>query len=105
MRLPFIAPRAGTLVTSVASVALAVLATQHHTLHMLVIALGAGSAGMAFMEAYPVLRRGMLLISLAMVAIMVARLGRQPRLLRPVTGLSIGLTLGLVAWSVFQFGP
>ena len=51
---------------SIGAVVLAFLTSQHHTLHMLVLVFGLGSAGASFMRTAPWLRRGMLLMSLVM---------------------------------------
>lgn len=92
--------------TSVGAIVLAFLASQHHTLHMMLFALGVGGAGISFMTMFPMVRRVMLLMSLAMVSVIIYQV-RDPR--RPITmrimgGMSILLTLGLLIWSVMQFG-
>jgi hypothetical protein len=87
-------------------VVLAFLASQHHTLHMLVLAFAAGSAGMSFMTMYPAIRRAMLLGSLVMAGVALYQVrgrGRAP-LVRAVGGASVAVTLGLVVWSVWRFG-
>ena len=91
---------------SIGAVVLAFLASQHHTLHMSVLVLGLSSAGASFMTTAPWLRRGMLLISLVMVAVIAYQIRRpdQPRSLRISGAISIALTLGLAAWSVANFG-
>ena len=93
-------------VTSFGAVLLAFLATQHHNLHMLLFAIGMGGAGTSFMTAFPVVRQIMLMMSLAMVGLMLywAHDSRRPRLMRIVNIVSIVVTLGLVGWSVSQFG-
>lgn len=95
-----------TGVTSVAAVLLAFLASQHHTLHMLLFAVGIGGAGASFMTMFPLVRRAMLLMSLAMVALMVYRAldARSSTAMRLVNAVSVLVTLSLVAWSVAQFG-
>jgi ATP-dependent protease HslVU (ClpYQ) peptidase subunit len=92
--------------TSVGAVVLAFLASQHHTLHMMLFTLGLGGAGMSFMTMFPIVRRVMLLMSLSMVGLMVyhARDTRRPISMRIMIGVSILVTLGLVGWSVLQFG-
>ena len=85
---------------------LALLATQHHNLHMLLLAAGIGGAGASLMTVVPVVRRIMLLMSLAMVGLIAYRLldARRPRLMRIVNAVSVLVTLGLVGWSVSRFG-
>ena len=92
--------------TSVSAVVLAFLASQHHTLHMLLLTVGIGGAGMSFMTMFPLVRRVMLLMSLAMVAVIVyqVRDPKRPYSMRVMGGVSILLTLGLLIWSVMQFG-
>jgi hypothetical protein len=93
-------------VTSFGAILLAFLATQHHNLHMFLFAIGMGGAGMSFMAAFPVVRQIMLIMSLAMVGLMLywARDSRRPTSMRIVNVVSIVVTLGLVGWSVSQFG-
>ena len=93
-------------VASIGSIALAFLASQHHTLHMLLFTVGIGGAGMSFMTMFPLLRRVMLLMSLAMVAVIVyqVRDPKRPYSMRIMGGVSILLTLGLLIWSVMHFG-
>jgi 1,4-dihydroxy-2-naphthoate octaprenyltransferase len=90
---------------SLGAVVLAFLASQHHTLHMLLFSLGMGSAGMSFLAIFPTIRRVMLLISLAMVGVIFyqVRDPRRPTAMRLLGGVSILLTLGLLIWSVIQF--
>ena len=78
------------VLTSIGSVALALLASQHHTLHMLVLSFGPGTAGMSFMTMYPNIRRGMLTIALltaGFAAYQASRRGR-PRWMRVGQALS-----------------
>ena len=91
---------------SIGAVVLAFLASQHHTLHMLVLMFGLGSAGASFMTTAPWLRRGMLLMSLVMVAVIAYQIRRsdRPRSFRISGAVSIALTLGLVGWSIANFG-
>ena len=93
-------------VASIGSIALAFLASQHHTLHMLLFTLGMGSAGMSFMTMFPVVRRVMLLMSLAMLGVIgyQVRDQKRPIPMRIMGGVSMLLTLGLLIWSVMQFG-
>lgn len=88
------------------AVLIAFLATQHHNLHMLLIAIGIGGAGMSFMTMFPMVRRIMILMSLAMVGLMVYRAldSRRTTSMRITNVVSVVLTVGLVGWSVYQFG-
>lgn len=98
--------RGQEVLTSVGPVVLAFLASQHHTLHMLILSLGVGTAGMSFMAMYPDIRRGMLVVSLlaaGFAAYQATRRG-QPRWMRLVHVLSVTSTLILVGWSLVQFG-
>ena len=92
--------------TSVGAVVLAFLASQHHNLHMLLFAIGIGGAGTSFMTMVPLVRRVMLLMSLVMVGMVVyqVRDPKRPISMRIMGGVSILLTLGLLIWSVIQFG-
>ena len=92
--------------TSVSAVVLSFLASQHHTLHMMLFAVGLGGAGMSFMTMFPMVRRVMLLMSLAMVGLMLYQLRdlKRPISMRITIGMSILVTLGLVVWSVSQLG-
>jgi hypothetical protein len=91
--------------TSSGSVIVALLAGQHHALHLLLM-FGLGGAGMGVMGTSPTLRRAMLLVALALAAVTAYRLVRHhaPPYQRAVSLLSLILTLGLLAWSVVQFG-
>jgi len=91
---------------SIGAVVLAFLTSQHHTLHMLVLVFGLGSAGASFMRTAPWLRRGMLLMSLVMVAVIAYQIRRsdRPRSFRISGAVSIALTLGLVGWSIANLG-
>ena len=93
-------------IVSIGAVVLAFLASQHHTLHMLVLAFGMGGASTSLMTTAPLLRRAMLTMSLVMVAVMAYQMwhGKRAKSLRVVNAVSIVVTLGLVAWSVKQFG-
>jgi hypothetical protein len=92
--------------TSIGSVVLAVLASQHHLLHMAVLTLGAGAAGMSVLTMAPALRRGMLGLALLVAGVTAYQLWRRDHSLgmRLLHGASIGLTLALVAWTVLQVG-
>ena len=91
---------------SIGAVVLAFLASQHHNLHMVLLTLGLGGSGMTFMQVYPGIRRGMLLISLGTVVVNLRSLrrGRTIGAMRAViAGFSV-LTLGLIVWSLTRFG-
>jgi hypothetical protein len=91
---------------SIGAMVLAFLASQHHNLHMLLLSIGLGGAGMGFMTAFPLVRRVMLLISLAMIAVIGYRIrdANRPRSMRITGAISIVATLGLAVWSIMQFG-
>jgi hypothetical protein len=95
-----------TVATSVGSVVLAFLASQHHNLMMLVFAVGLSSAGMSAMTMLPMVRRLMILMSLVVAGVtayhLVAR--NRPLGMRLLGVASVALTLGLLAWSVSEFG-
>jgi hypothetical protein len=93
-------------VISIIAVVVAFLASQHHNLHMLLLAIGLSGAGMSFMAAAPLVRRAMLSMSLAMVAVIgyQVRDAKRPRAVRVTGVVSIVVTLGLVVWSVARFG-
>jgi hypothetical protein len=94
-------------VTSAGSVALAFLASQHHNLHMLLFMLGLSSAAsMSFLAASPVIRRGMLLMSILMIGLTFYNVMRhkQTGIIRTMSALSIPISFVIIAWTVFQFG-
>ena len=93
-------------VTSAGSVALAFLASQHHNLHMLLLLLGLSAASTSFLTANPLLRRGMLLMSLLLTALTAYNIRRhkQAGIIRTLSELSILISLGFIAWTVYQFG-
>ena len=92
--------------TSIGGLLLAVLASQHHNLHMILLAFGLGGAGMTFVQAYPGIRRVMLLLSLGMVALNLLSLRRRQMTvaMRVMVGFFTLLTLALVVWSFTRFG-
>ncbi len=93
--------------TSAGSVALAFLASQHHSLHMLLFVLGLSSAAsMSFLNASPIIRRGMLLMSMLMIGLTFNNVIRhkQGRIIRTMSALSILLSLVIIVWTVYQFG-
>ncbi|MBT3307125.1 MAG: hypothetical protein HN377_11680 [Alphaproteobacteria bacterium] len=91
---------------SFGAMVLAFLASQHHNLHMVLLSIGLGGAGTSFVTTFPLVRRGMLLLSLAMVAMIGYRMcgAKRPRSMRIAGAISIIITLGLAVWSVMQFG-
>ena len=93
-------------VLSIGAMVLAFLASQHHTLHMLLLAAGLGGASMSLMTAFPLVRRVMLVMTLVMVVVMAyqMRAAKRSKSVRVMNAASIVVTLGLVAWSVAQFG-
>ena len=105
-RTPEPAPVRGGRAASIGAVALAFLASQHHNLHMLLLAFGLGEAGMHFMSAAPAVREVMLGMSLAMVGVIAYQIrdSRRPKSTRIMGVISIVVTLGLLAWSVARFG-
>ncbi len=91
---------------SVGSVVLAFLASQHHTLMMLMLGAGMGPAGMSLVTSFPMVRRLMLLVSLGIAGLTLYRAtsGPRPAAMRAMAVISLVLTLGLVGWSISQFG-
>lgn len=92
--------------TAIGSVVVAFLASQHHLIHLLILLVTFGSAGMSAMGAFPLLRRGMLLMSLLMVGVTIWQMWRWKRFraMNVLGAMSVVLTLGLVIWSISQFG-
>ncbi len=91
-------------VASIGGMVLAFLASQHHNLHMVLLTLGLGGSGMTFMQIYPGIRRGMLLVSLGTVVVNLRSLRRTRGAIRAaIAGFSV-LTLGLLVWSLVRFG-
>ena len=93
-------------ILSIGALVLAFLASQHHALHMLVLAAGLSGASASSMTTVPLVRRVMVVMSLVMVAVMAYQMrdARRPKSVRVMNGISILGTLGLVAWSIVQFG-
>jgi hypothetical protein len=93
-------------ILSIGAMLLAFLASQHHALHMLVLAAGLGGASGSLVTAVPWVRRAMLLMTLVMVAVMAYQIrdARRPTSLRVMNGVSIAISLALMAWSVEKFG-
>lgn len=93
-------------ILSFGAILLAFLASQHHMLHMLLLAAGLGGASASFMTAVPLVRRAMLAMSLVMVVVMIYQMrdAKRPKSVRILSAVSIVITLGLVAWSIVQFG-
>lgn len=73
---------------------------------MLLITAGIGSAGMSFMTMFPMVRRVMLLMSLAIVGVIVYQVldSKRSTSMRIMGGVSILPTPGVLIWSVLQFG-
>ena len=87
------------------SVLLALIASQHHSLHMVLLTFGVGTAGISlFMN--PLTRRLMLLLSVVAVTITMYQFWyqRRPLAMRIAGSLSILVTIILLAWSISQFG-
>jgi hypothetical protein len=93
-------------VATIGAAALAFIASQHHNVHMLLIALGVGGAGSTFMQTYPWARRLMLLVSIGVVAVNVTGLRRStvPKRTRGVVLVFSALTIVIVIWSAVRFG-
>ena len=93
-------------VLEIGAMLLAFIASQHHALHMLLIAAGLGGASMSTVTAFPWLRRAMIAMSLVMVVVMAYQMRRpeRPKSIRVMNAVSIVVTLGFVAWSIVQFG-
>lgn len=91
---------------SIRATVLAFFTSQHHSLHMLLLSIGLGGAGMNFMTAFPLVRRTMLLVSLVMIAVIGDQMrdAKRPRSMRITSATSIVVTLGLAVWSIMQFG-
>jgi hypothetical protein len=95
--------RARNLLIATVPLVLAVTATQHHTLHMLILAFGVGAGGMSFLDVYPAIRRVMLIVSLGAAGVAGYRAIRHARS-RALNTLSVATTLLLVGRSVGEFG-
>ena len=91
---------------SLAGMLIAFLASQHHLLHMIMLTIGFGSAGMTGMMMSGTVRRSMLVLSLGMVGVALWRVRQpgRPRHVRLLSSASAVATLGLAAYSVFQYG-
>lgn len=96
--------------TGVGSIVVALLASQHHLLHMLILLATLGMAGMSGMNGMagypPFVREGMLVMSVAMVGVTgwQMRTWRNNRSMLMLGAVSIVLTLGLIVWSITQYG-
>lgn len=99
-------PMRGGRLSSIAAVALALLASQHHNFMMLLLAFGLGDAAMSFMTAVPWIRGVMLAMSLAMVAVIVYQIrdARRSPSARVLGAISVVATSGLAVWSIARFG-
>jgi hypothetical protein len=91
---------------AVGSVIVAALASQHHLIHMLILLITFGSAGMSIMSAFPLLRRGMMLMSLVMMGVTIFQMWRhrRNRTMAIFGGISVVLTSGLLLGSIVQLG-
>jgi hypothetical protein len=91
---------------SLGAVVLAFLGTQHHNLMMVLFAFGLGNVGMSLMTKLPLVRDGMLVMSLAIAVVIAYQISRpgHPTAMRVTGALSILLTLGLAGWSLLHFG-
>lgn len=96
----------GKRLPSIGAVTLAILASQHHTLMMLLLAFGLSNAAMSFMKMAPMVREVMLGMSLAMVAVIAFQIRDRkcPQSMRIMGAISIVVTIGLSAWSIMRFG-
>ena len=86
--------------------AVALAATSHHWLHMLLLSMGVG-VGFSALLFDPTSRRIMLAVSVAMTALVAWWMLRRPeRRLAETLGLaaSVALSLGLVAYAVVSHG-
>ena len=91
---------------SIGAAVLAFLSGRHHSLMMLLILTGLGSADMGHMTAVPTVRRAMLLLSLAMLVLLALQIrdSRRPRSVRIAGLFSIAVTVAIGGWSVLRFG-
>jgi len=91
---------------AIGAIVLAFLASQHHSLMMLLLAFGLGDAAMSFMTAAPIVRNVMLGLSLAMVAVILWQIrdSRRPPSMRIMGAVSVVASIGLSAWSITRFG-
>lgn len=96
----------GGRLPSIGAVAFAFLASQHHNVMMLLLALGLGDTAIGFMTAAPFVRRVMLGLSLGMVPVIAYQMrhASRPWSTRVLGAVSIVATVGLSVWSVTQFG-
>lgn len=98
--------RRGGSLPAIGAVLLAFLASQHHTIMMLLLAVGLSDAAMSFMTAAPVVRNIMLGLSFVMIAVVAWQIrdSRRPASMRVMGMVSIATTLGLSVWSIAHFG-
>src|ERR1039458_6682473 len=105
---PALAPKIGlgARIPAIVAVALAFLASQHHTIMMTLFAFGLSDAAMSFMTAAPLVRDAMLGMSLVMIAVVAWQIKdrRRPTSMRVTGAVSIVATLALAAWSIAHFG-
>ena len=89
---------------SAGAVLLAFLGSQHHNLMMLLFAAGLGNAGASLMTGHPLVRHGMIAMSLVMAAVIGHQISRsnRPTAVRITGALSILITLGIAGWSLMH---
>jgi len=93
-------------ISSLVGVGVAILASQHHLIHMAILWIGLGSAGISAMSVFPWVRRALFALSLLFVGIsflVMRRHSQRPWLRWLNIGSSI-MTIGLLAWSIMQTG-
>ncbi len=95
-----------TKASSIGAMVLGFLASQHHSIMMLLLALGLSDAAVSFMTVAAIVRDVMLGMSLAMIAVILWQIrdSRRPRSMRIMGAVSIVATLGLSGWSIAHFG-
>lgn len=92
-------------VTSAASMVLAFVGSQHHTIHMLLLAAGVGTAGVGFLT-NTYIRAFMLTMAVAMSGWTLYKVfrKRQPPAMRVLGTVSAVISLGLVLFSLVGGG-
>ena len=91
---------------SIGAIALAAIASQHHLLHMVLLALGVGGAGMGSIMASGLVRQLMLVVSVGVALVTLRRLMRpsQHHFVRLLDSFTVVATFVLVGWSLLRFG-